>query len=124
MEHKIVMGKGKEYSKVSREVERNFRSWLVASSVSEDEFLKAVEVDDFMLNLYSNGDRTHIVFHNANGYIAAPLMWRKESGIAYEEFKTDAGLLLFAVVGKCKKEESKQKIRKFIRDELYKNCNN
>lgn len=118
MKQKIIMGKGKAYSRVSMEVENNLKNWLAATPVEEKDFLDAVEEESFSLSMHSDNEKAQIILYNDRGYIIAPLVWVKGNGVTYKEFQMDAGLLLFTVVGKCKKEESKRKIREFIRAEL------
>lgn len=118
MKQKIMMGKGKAYSRVSREVENNLKNWLAATPVEEKDFLDAMEEESFSLSMHSDSEKAQIILYNDRGYIVAPLVWVKGNGVTYKEFQMDAGLLLFTVVGKCKKEESKRKIKEFIRAEL------
>lgn len=114
----VLTGAGKEYSKVSKEVENNFRNWLFASNISEQDFMALVDRKDFHLTFWTDGDVALTVFHRHDGEIAVPLIWQKESGGDLEVYKTDAALLLMLVESKCSNEESKKKIKEFIRGNL------
>ena len=115
---KVLMGKGKEYSEVSKEVETNFSNWLAASNISEQELLSLIDRNDFHLTFWSDENAAITVLHKHDGEVGMPLIWQKDSGIDYESYRTDVGLLLMLIESKCKNESSKQKIKKFVRDDL------
>lgn len=118
MENKILMGKGKEYSAATKEVEADFNAWLQASGINVTDFIRAVDGEDFYLTYLADQDAAIIVLHKADGEIAMPLIWQKESGIALESFKLDAALLLLLVREKCSNHRSKVKITTFVKENL------
>ena len=120
MKHKIMMGKGKEYSRIAREAELNYKNWLLASEINEESFLKHVDGENFYLTFWEDEEEAIIILHHAAGEIAQPLIWQKESGIDLKTYKMDASLLLAYVRDKCINNNSKQKIKEFIRNELLK----
>lgn len=115
---KLLMGNGKEYSEIGREMEQIFASWLCASGISEPDFLRLVDRFDFNLSFYSDDAMARLIMYHSLGQIGMPLLWHKESGIDFLSYKVDAGLLLMLISSKCSNKNSQEKIRVFVRDKL------
>ena len=114
----FLMGKGKEFSEVARESESQLQSWLGDSNVTEQEFLEVLNTGVFQLTLNKEKNKATIYIHTGANLIAQPLVWLKENGILYSQFKVDAGILLMLVSSKCSNKQAKEKIKKFVRDNL------
>lgn len=115
---KIITGKGSEYSKIAKEMDTYYKGWLCASGISEEDFLKLVNCEDFHLSFSADPDMVMIILCNSAGEIAAPLVWQKENGIDLASYKLDASLLLMLVSGKCSNRGSQDKIKDFVKDTL------
>ena len=117
---KIIMGKGKDFSKVAREAEQNFNNWLQASNLSEKDLLKLIEQEAFYLTFWADGSVAITILHGCNCEIGMPFVWQKENNISFEAYKTDVGLLLMLIESKCNSEVSKKKIKDFVKENLVK----
>ena len=53
-------GKGKEFSEIAEEMEQIFQSWLHYSHMTEDEFLKRINQDNFEIQY--NNDEEYFVW--------------------------------------------------------------
>lgn len=115
---KFFSDKGKEYSKVAKEVEQNFRNWLDASMMGEADFLNYCNSRYFRLSYDFDGTEAVISLENGGGEFALPLIWDKKSGIALNDFKSDASLLLLYVANKCSNEISVKTIKSFVKKNL------
>lgn len=113
--------KGRDCSAVARGVEQNYMDWLQASEISEADFLSRVDQDSFSLYFFRDEDMAFAALHEESGEIAKPLIWQKESGIDFESYKVDAALVLFFVLNKCQSPGSKEKIKSFVKTELFEN---
>ena len=114
----IIFGKGKAYSEISREVETNYKSWLAASNLYEDEFLERVNRNDLFPSFYMNSEEAILALHNFEGEIGHPLIWRKGNEVHLKDYIMDAALLMTYVVNRCENTRAKQKLTDFIKEEL------
>ena len=55
-----LQGKGKEFSEIAEEMEQIFQSWLHYSHMTEDEFLKRINQDNFEIQY--NNDEEYFVW--------------------------------------------------------------
>ena len=116
----VLMGHGKEWSSVAAEFDGYFYHWLVASQLSERDFLFTVEQDEVYLSFFKDDKKALTIFHHAHGEIGIPFVWQWESGISFEAYQTDTALLLMYIAGKCQRQETKDKIERFVKTELLK----
>lgn len=116
---KITTAHSSEYGKIVNETKNYYTNWLCASGISEEDFLKLVDCEDFSLSFASDAASAAITLFNPAGEIAVPLVWQKENGISFKSYKMDASLLLMLVSSKCSNKESQEKIKDFVRDNLH-----
>lgn len=114
----ILAGKGQEWSKVAKEFDGIFQSWLLASELTENQFLSEVQKEEMYLTFFKDEDMALTIFHTEHREIGMPFVWQNGMGIAFESYKIETALLLFYIVGKCERQETKDKIEQFIRKEL------
>lgn len=114
----VLIGQGKEWSEVASEFDGIYYSWLVASQLSEKNFLEAIERDEMYLTFFADDKMALTIFHHTHGEIGMPFVWQWESGIAFESYQTDTALLLFYIAGKCNRQETRDKIENFVKTEL------
>lgn len=112
---KVLSDKGKEWSKVSVEIENNFNAWLTNSEVKKEEILKRVDKDSFKLVYSNEKDCVRICLSDDIGTIGLPFIWIKNGEILFVHFKTDAALLLLYISSLCGNEKSKKEIGNFIK---------
>lgn len=120
VDRNILAGKGQEWSAVAAEFDGIFYHWLVASQLSEKDFLCAIERDEMYLTFFADDKMALTIFHHKYGEIGMPLVWQWESGISFESYMTDTALLLLYIAGKCQRQETKDKIERFVKTELLK----
>lgn len=114
----ILADKGSEWSDIAREFEEIFYNWLDASELNEEDFVSAICKDDMYLTYFEDEKMALTIFHHSCGEIGIPLVWQIENGIPLEAYKTDTALLLLFIAGKCKAQETKDRIEGFVKKEL------
>lgn len=114
----LLQSKGRKYSKVANEIEQNYKNWLDASLRSETYFLNHCNSNKFELLFSFDGSSASISLEDGDWEFVMPLIWEKKSGIDFENFKTDAALLLMYVANKCSNKDSVQKIESFVKSYL------
>lgn len=114
----ILAGRGQEWSAVATEFDGIYYHWLVASEMSEKDFLSMIDRDEMYLTFFKDDEMALTIFHHQYGEIGIPLVWQWESGISFESYQTDTALLLLYIAGKEVRQETKDKIERFVKTEL------
>lgn len=92
---KVMFGKGKEYSEVSREVENTFQSWLSFSGVDEDEFDRRMKAEPYRVEESINGDGDiEINIFAGDRQVIVPLIFQPNGGGNIDDFIVNALLVL------------------------------
>lgn len=106
---KVMFGKGKEYSEVSREVENTFQSWLSFAGVSEAEFDRRMKVMPHRVEESINGDGDiEINIFAGDKQVIAPLVFQLNAGGNIDDFIVNA-LFLFSYIASRYKDKSFEK---------------
>lgn len=96
---------------------QTFSDWLDVSDMEMAEFLDRLNGDTFSIAYRHEPDEAEIRLTDRAGTIGVAFPWDSKSGISFEHYMTDAGLLLFYIGSLCRNVKS----IKTINDFLYKN---
>ena len=115
---KIVFGKGKEYSEVSREVENTFKSWLSFAGISEDEFDCRMKETPHRVEESINGDGDiEINIFAGNKQVIVPLIFQPSGGGSIDDFIVNA-LFLFSYIASRYKDKGFEKAVGIFADKM------
>ena len=100
-----LQGKGKEFSEIAEEMEQIFQSWLQCSHMTEDEFLKRINQDNFEIQY--NHDEEYFVWidFQDSEKIGESIIKKINNLLEFEESLMDFILLLNLI--KVKVQENK-----------------
>ncbi len=100
-----LQGKGKEFSEIAEEMEQIFQSWLHCSHMTEDEFLKRINQDNFEIQY--NHDEEYFVWidFQDSEKIGESIIKKINNLLEFEESLMDFILLLNLI--KVKVQENK-----------------
>ncbi|BAL01886.1 hypothetical protein OBV_p-00310 (plasmid) [Oscillibacter valericigenes Sjm18-20] len=112
---KIVMqGKGREYSDVSKEIEKIFFQWLQWAGVSPLDFYTSLKKEPYNIaeQTLDNGDVSVVI--NA-GFLpaGAPLIWEKNGCVGIDDFHANVLLLLLYIAAHCENRAFKKEVSRF-----------
>ena len=115
---KVLFGdKGKEYSKVSLEIEQSFRDWLAFANLTDVEFDQRMSKSPYKIEESINGDGDIEVNVFAGGEkVIAPLVYQTNSSdnvVGLDNFLVDALLLLSYVASRTENKEFEQEVKSF-----------
>jgi len=112
---KIMGGKGKEYSAVSREVENMFYQWLSSIGVEERIFDDKMRDTSkgYQLDKRSGQESVSLVLDRV--IIWPPFVWNEKSGIQREDFYVDMCILLMYISSRYKENDFIEKTKKLCR---------
>ena len=111
---KILSGKGKAWSEESVAVTELFSQWLTMSGLKRTEFLNRVDSVNFKIRFHRENGAAKIVLEDKAGEIGEPFVWWEESGIAFEDYMTDAAFLFLYIGFLCRSEAAKKEINDFV----------
>lgn len=117
----ILHDKGKDWSEIGNTIIQTFLDWLEVSNMGEMEFVTRVNNDTFSIEYRHEPDKTEIRFLDKSGSIGMTFLWDSESGIPFEHYKTDAGLLLLHIRSICHNARSIKTINDFLYKTIYSN---
>ena len=111
---KILSDKGKEWSEESAAIMELFRQWLIISGLKKTEFLNRVDGGFFKIFFHRGDGMAKIFFQDVGGAIGEPFFWWEDSGIAFEDYMTDASFLFLHIGSLCRSEAAKKEINDFV----------
>ena len=111
---KILSGKGKEWSEESAAIMEVLSQWLTMSGLKRTEFLNHVDGGNFKIRFHSEDGIAKIILEDETGAIGESFVWWEESGIAFEDYMTDAGFLFLHIGSLCRNEAAKKEINNFV----------
>lgn len=102
----ILQGQGKVFSQIAEETEQTFYNWLQYSCITEDEFLRRINQDNFKIIYHEEGKNTvWIDFFEGIVKVGESIIVNFENSIEQQEGIMDIILLLQLI--KVKVEERK-----------------
>lgn len=106
---KVMCGKGKEYSEVSREVENTFKSWLSFAGIDEAEFDRRMKSKPYKVEESINKDGDiEINIYAGNERVIVPLIFQPSGGGNLDDFIVNA-LLVFSHIASRYEDKSFEK---------------
>lgn len=99
-----LQGKGKEFSEIAEEMEQKFQSWLQYSCMTENEFFKRINQNNFEIQYNQNGSSAWIEFYDSVK-IGESIIKEFNNHLEFEESLMDFILLLNLI--KVKVQENK-----------------
>lgn len=111
---KILSGKGNEWSEESAKIMEVLSQWLTMSGLKRTELLNRVDSGDFKIRFHREDGTAKIILEDKAGTIGEPFVWWEESGIAFEDYMTDAGFLFLHIGSLCRSEAAKKEINDFV----------
>ena len=111
---KVLSGKGKEWSEESAAVMDLFSQWLTQSGLKKTEFLNRADGKNFKICFHREDGTAEIILEDEAGAIGEPFVWWDSSGIAFDDYMTDAGFLFLHIGSLCRNEATKKTINDFV----------
>ena len=112
----IIQGKGKEFSRISVEIEQQFKLWLNLSKLNEGDLSSILDKNDFQIELIKDIGYECVVLKRRNLIIGEPFIWDINTGVQYERYWVELGLILYHFCSKTKNRESIIKIQQLIKN--------
>lgn len=111
---KIMYGKGKEYSEISREIESTFISWLSFAGIDETEFDRRMKRKSYKIeeSINENGD-VEINIYAENEKVIVPLIFQPSSGGNIDNFYVDALLVLSHIASRYEDKSFEKVVNDF-----------
>ena len=116
----LLFGTGEAYSRVAKEVEKNFRYWMIAANIEREKFLKEIQSEDMEIVFSETEEVVQVAFSSCHRTIGIPLVWEKDGDIDFESFKMDTALLLLFIAASSESSVVEDKVRCFIKNHLKK----
>ena len=111
---KILSGKGKEYSEVSKETEAIFHNWLNFSGVQENEFDDYMKAKPHKVQECINEDgNIEIGIFAGEQQILSPLLFQVRSGGSLDDFIVNALLLFSYIAARYTDKSFDEAVKKF-----------
>ena len=105
----IMVGKGKEYSKVAVQSEQTLKAWLNASGMAEEVLKEHLDGETFDIRVFFGDEGMNIVMFDEDGDIGLPFILGGADPSM--ETRMDAALLLLHISKKTMNSVAENKIR-------------